>query len=97
MEKRVFFERGQLCVWIESDADSMLLSGQDLAGAFGADEYEYWIRVKAPDFPTVLRALGAAPDEDVAEVLYAHRDIPGVGDLGWFKSIGVEPKFDNYF
>lgn len=35
MKKRVFKERGQLCVWIESDAESLLFSGQDLAGAFG--------------------------------------------------------------
>ena len=98
MKKRVFKERGQLCVWIESDAESLLFSGQDLAGAFGADEYEFWIRVYAQDFPKILEALGAAPYAYVAEVLLAHRDeVFGVGELTWLKSVGIEPEFDAYY
>jgi len=98
MKKRVFKERGTLCVWIESSAESLLFSGQDLAGAHGADEYEFWITVDAQDFPRILEALDAAPVDDVAEALFSHREeIFGVGELTWLKSIGVEPKFDAYF
>jgi len=98
MEKRVFKERGTLCVWIESEPESLRFSGQDLAGAAGADEYEFWITVKAQDFPTILAALGAAPDADVAEVLCAHtEEIFGVGEFTWLKSIGIEPGFDAYY
>ena len=97
MKKRVFKERGTLCVWIESDPESLLFSGQDLAGAFGTDEYEYWVRVKVQDFPKILEALGAARDEDVAEVLLAHREtVFGVGEMTWLKSIGIVPEFDAY-
>ena len=98
MKKRVFKERGTLCVWIESGADSLRFSGQDIAGAAGTDEYEYWVTVKAQDFPKILEALGAARDEDVAEVLLAHREeIFGVGEMTWLKSIGIEPEFDAYY
>lgn len=98
MKKRVFKESGSLCVWIESDPQSVLFSGQDLGGVVGTDEYEFWIRVQAKHFPTILEALGAAPEADVAEVLVEHREeIFGVGELTWLTSIGAEPQFDAYY
>lgn len=98
MEKQVFNERGTLCVWIESGPESLRFSGQDIGGVVGTSEYEFWITVVAQDFPTILAALDAAPDADVAEVLCEHREeIYGVGELTWLKSIEIEPGFDAYY
>ena len=96
---RVFKERGELCVWIEIRKDGdLLLSGQDLGGFMGADEYEYFITVHPEDFPTIRAALGGSPDEDIVELMCAHADvITSVGEATWLKGLGITYDFANYF
>ena len=98
-ETRVFFERDKCCVWISMiDDGSLRLSGQDLGGWLGADEYEYWITVRPQDFARIREALGAEPDVDIEDLMCANaKMICSCGERTWLHSIGVVPDFANYF
>ena len=77
---------------------SVRLSGQDLGGFLGFDEYEYWITVQSSDFPRIRDALGAAPGADIVDLLCANADmIYSRGERTWFESIGITPVFFSYF
>ena len=97
MASRVFIKRGTCKVWIEMVDGSVRLSGQDLGGFLGFDEYEYWITVQSSDFPRIRDALGATPDADVVDLLCANADmIYSRGERTWFESIGTTPEFFSY-
>ncbi|MBC7593209.1 MAG: hypothetical protein H7288_04615 [Kineosporiaceae bacterium] len=99
METRVFLERGTCCVWISLiDDGSLRLSGQDLGGCLGADEYEYWITVHPQDFALIREALGAEPAVDIEDLMCANaKMIYSCGELTWLRSIAAVPDFANYF
>ena len=98
MTRRVFIQRGTCHVDISMAGEAARLSGQDLGGFAGADEYEYWITIQSEDFPVIRSALGAGPDDDVIEVLCANAEmIFTKGERTWLRAIGIEPGFSNYF
>ena len=99
MTTRVFLERGTCCVWIKMIEDgSLRLSGQDLGGGLGVDEYEYWITVHPQDFARIREALGAEPDVNIEDLMCANaKMIHSCGELTWLRAIGVVPDFANYF
>lgn len=98
MTDRIFIKRGTCCVWIETIDGSVRLSGQDLGGFPGTDEYEYWITIHPQDFTRIRDALGAGPDSDIEDLLCAHAEmIYSLGELTWLRLIGADPEFFNYF
>ena len=94
MGERVFMDRGSCCVWISMSEGRLRLSGQDLGGAMGSDEYEYFITVEPEHFDAIRAALGAEPDADIIDTMCAHAEtIFMKGETTWLESFGIPYEF----
>ena len=97
MAERIFFEHRKCCVWIGLRDGRLRLTGQDLGGAMGSDEYEYFVTVEPEHFDAIRAALGAEPDADIIDTMCAHaKTIFMKGETTWLDSVDVPHEFANY-
>ncbi|NYG07778.1 hypothetical protein BJ986_002265 [Phycicoccus badiiscoriae] len=87
-------ENGLYVVAEFRDDGALEISGQDLSGAMGWEEYEYVITVLPDDLPTLAAALGGQPGADVMEIIYAKRRvIMARGEEAWLRDHGIPTEF----
>ncbi len=95
--KRVFYEHKSCSVSIAMDEGRLRLSGQDLGGAMGSSEYEYFITVEPAHFDAIRTALGAEPDADIIDTMCAHAQaIFMTGEKTWLESHDIPHEFSNW-
>lgn len=97
MTTRLFFERGETCVWIEKDGPSLRLHGQDLGGVGGTPEYEYFITILSTEFDKIREVLDAPDDADILDVMCANADeIYSRGETDWLTLLDIDYKFRSW-
>lgn len=91
------FDRDKLRVDATLVDGDLLISGHDLNGFFGQDEYEYFITVPASEFPAIRDALGADATADVVSLMVAHGEqIVTAGERKWFTEHGIGCRVQTY-
>ena len=80
-----------------TDDGDLVFEGQDLNGALGYAEYEYWVTAPASVVPQVVAALGGSRDDDVLTLLAEHADeVVLRGESTWLRSLGIDPSVDTH-
>ena len=85
MARRTIYSHDRLHVDAVRTADgSLRIEGQDLRGA---EEYEYFFTIAAPDVPRLAEALGGGDPMD--ELVRQGVAIVTAGELHWLRDHGV--------
>ena len=91
------FDRDKLHVDATLRGGELLISGQDLNGFLGQDEYEYFVTIPATEFPAIREALGASTTADVVSLMVAHGEpIVTSGEQKWFTEHGIRCRLHTY-
>jgi hypothetical protein len=91
----MIWEKNKLYVGVSYNEDGdLVIAGQDLNGWAGRDEYEYWITVKAADFPTLRAALPGPADAELLELLKLNAaTLIKTGERTFVDYLGIEAGF----
>ncbi len=91
------FDRNTLHVDATLSDGDLVISGHDLNGPPGQDEYEYFITIPASQFPAVREALWASTTADVVSLMVDHGEqIVTSGERNWFTEHGIACRVQTY-